>query len=494
MSPLNQAKIGGSLDPNFTSGETTRSSALSTGSVDEHRVDLVDSGTADGARSILGSSCSVPSHYDPLHPVVLANTVVSETLIYATLVQDAFQLPMENCIAAGIVANVACALATSPYVSSKMMALLPNDASRSAARNFDALVRKCIDPGYVAYYTVAWPVLGVATIPEAACFILASALMRKGATLLMQSDACKGSIEQQAQALASTDQVLQPSLMALLRVMREFTPDLVASLSRSGINNLYGAHEKGKISAKDVINQTLFSGAIYIAATFLYYACYRALEQVGGRSTGMYQKPADIDQEKAQQLKADLTTFDPSSSSTLQEHDLVSQEDKIPLVKSSTAVPLALARAKAQALSKTFEVLKSPLVNLFKDPFYRSFIELTYQYRQDPDSRNAIEAFRAIDTADLLNKVVASLDSDSVAEEQIAAYKTLLGHLGVHINSGENSPEEIQVAQERGLDALIKMFQTHAFSRPAYSEGRPSLLGAAQGAGHSYGAIRSDAV
>ena len=494
MAPLNQAKIGGSLDPNFTSGETTRSSASSTGSLDEHRVDLVDSGTADGARSIVRSSCSVPSHYDPLHPVVLANTVVSETLIYATLVSDAFNLPVENCIAAGIVANIACALATSPYVSSKMMDLLPNDASRDAAKKFDKLVRTFIDPGYVAYYTTAWPVLGVATIPEAACFILASALMRKGATLLMQSDACKGSLEQQANALASTDQVLQPSLRALVRVMREFTPDLVASLSRSGISNLYGAHEKGKISAKDVVNQTLFSGAIYIAATFLYYACYRALEQVGGRSTGMYQKPADIDQEKAQQLKVDLTTFDMSSSVTSQEHDFIPQEDKMSLVENSKTAQPALLRARTKALSKTFEVLKSPLVNLFKDPLYRGFIELTYQCRQDPDSKNAIEAFRAIDAADLLNKVIGSLDSDSVAEEQIEAYKTLLGHLGVHINSGENSPEEIQVAQERGLDALIKMFQTHASSLPAHSEGRPSLLGAAQGVGHRYGAINSDAV
>ena len=401
---------------------------------------------------------------------------------------------MENCIAAGIAANIAAALATSPYASSKMMDLLPNDASRDAAKKIDKLVRTFIDPGYVAYYTVAWPLLGVATVPEAVCFILASAMMRKGATLLMQSDACKGSLEQQAQALASTDQVLQPSLRALLRVMREFTPDLVASLSRSGINNLYGAHEKGKISPKEVLQQTLFSGAVYIAATFLYYACYRALEQVGDRSAAMYQRPADIDQEKTQQLKADLTTFDVSSSITSQEHDLIQHEDKMPLVESQTRAQPAVLRAKTQALSKTFEVLRSPLVNLFKDPLYRSFIELTYQCRQDPDSRNAIEAFRAIDTADLLNKVVASLDSDSVAEEQIAAYKTLLGHLGVHINSREISPEKIQTAQERGLDALVKMFQTHASSRSAHDGGRSSLLAAVQETNHNYGAINSEAV
>lgn len=208
----------------------------------------------------------------------------------------------------------------------------------------------------------------------------------------------------------------------------------------------------------------------------------------------MYQKPADIDQKKTQQLKADLTTFDASFSVTSQEQGLMPQEDEMPLVKSSTTAQHALLRARTQALSKTFEVLKSPLVSLFKDPLYRSFIELTYQCRQDPDSKNAIEAFRSIDTADLLNKVVTSLDSDSAAEEQISAYKTLLGHLGIHINSGKISLEEIQVAQERGLDALITMFQTHAASRPVHDEGRSSLLAAALGAGHNYGAINNEAV
>lgn len=492
--PLNPSNISDSSRSDSELERTTHDSVSSLGSFEEHRVNLVEAGASEGARSIPRSSCSVASHYDSLHPAILANTVVSETLIYATLVQDAFQLPMENCVAAGIAANIAAALATSPYISSKVMALLPNDHSRDAARNLDALVRTCIDPGYVAYYTVAWPVLGVATVPEAVCFILASALMRKGATLLMQSDTCKGSLAQQAKALASTDQVVQPSLRALLRVMREFTPDLVASLSRSGINNLYGAHEKGKISPKDVLQQTLFSGAIYIAATFLYYACYRTLEQVGNRSAGMYQRPAHIDQEKTQELKTDLTSFDSSSNIAPQEHERMQQEDRMPLVESRTTVQPAVLRAKAQALSKTFEVLKSPLVNLFKDPLYRRFIELTYQCRKDPDSKNAIEAFHAIDTADLLNKVVTSLDSDSVKEEQIEAYKTLLGHLGVPINSGTNSLEEIQVAQERGIDALIKMFQTHASSLPAHDERGPSLLAAARGAGHGYGAISDGAV
>lgn len=491
LSPLNPSNSRASADPDLTSGETTISSS---GSFENHEIDVIERGIAEGSRSVERSSCSVPSHYDPLHPVVLANTTFSDTLIYATLVSEVFNLPVENCIAAGIAANLAAALATSPYVSSKVMELLPNDCSRDVAKNLDKLVRTFIDPGYVAYYTTAWPVLGIATIPEAACFILASALMRKGATLLMQSEACKGSLEQQAQALASTDQVLQPSLRALVRVMTEFTPDLVASLSRSGISNLYGAHEKGKISAKDVVQQTLFSGVVYIAATFLCYACYRTLEQVGDRSTAMYQKPVDIDQKKTQQLKADLTTFDASFSVTSQEQGLMPQEDEMPLVKTPTTARPALLRARTQGLSKTFEVLKSPLVSLFKDPLYRSFIELTYQCRQDPDSKNAIEAFRSIDTADLLNKVVTSLDSDAVAEEQISAYKTLLGHLGIHINSGKISLEEIQVAQERGLDALITMFQTHAASRPAHGERGPSLLAAAQGAGHSYGAINNEAV
>lgn len=490
---LDHSKLGGSPEADFTSGETTISTS-SPGAFEDHRLDVVGARPSAGSHSIERSSCSVPSHYDPLHPAILANTTFSDTLIYATLVSDAFNLPMENCVAAGIAGNLACALATSPYVSSKMMALLPNDASRDVARNFDKLVRRFIDPGYVAYYTTAWPVLGVATIPEACAFILASALMRKGATLLMQSDACKESVEQQAKALASTDQVLQPSLQALVRVMREFTPDLVASLSRSGINNLYGAHEKGKISAKDVLQQTLFSGAIYITATFLYYACYRALEQVGNRSTAMYQEPAKIDQEKAQQLKSELTTFDPSSNIAPQEQDLMPSEDKIPLVEGHMTAQPAVLRARVQALSKTFEVLKSPLVNLFKDPLYRSFVELTYQCRQDPDSRNAIEAFRAIDSADLLNKVVASLDSDSVAEEQIAAYKILLKQLGVDVPSGKMSAEEIQGAQERGIDALIKMFQSHASSRSAHDQRGPSLLAAARGAGYGYGAISSGAV
>ncbi len=456
------------------------------GTMDGYQVDSVES-TTTRPNCIPTGASMMPSHYDPLHPVVLANNTFSDTLVYATVVSEVFNIPIENSIAAGIVGNVACALATSPYLSSKMMSLLPNEATRDHARNFDTFVRKLVDPGYLSYYTTAWPALGVATIPEACAFILASAFMRKGASLLLQSDQCKGSLEQQAEALTSTDQALQPSLNALLRVMREFTPDLVASLSRSGVSNLY-AHHQGKISAKDVLNKTLFSGAVYVVCTFLYYVCYRALEQLGEKSSRLYQKPADLDRQKTEELKASLETFEPTVNSTPGEDSLSSLEENRQLIATKPQSLSPVSRSTINSLSKNFEILKSPLVSLFKDPIYRSFVELTYHCRKDPDSKNAIEAFRAIDAADLLNKVVARLEEDTNEEAHLAAYKALLNHLGIQIPSGSLPPEVIQDAQERGLDALIKMFQAHASS---HDQQKPSLLGAAQAARHSYGAIGS---
>ncbi|MBM3857242.1 MAG: hypothetical protein FJ390_04685 [Verrucomicrobia bacterium] len=469
-----------------SSGATT-SPADSPASFGDHDIEIAEASEVPHPTT---NSCAgaIPSHYDPLHPVVLANNTFSDTLIYATLVSDVFNMPVENCIAAGIAGNLAFALATSPYVSSKVMALLPNEESRDVARNFDKVVRTLIDPGYFAYYTTAWPALGVATIPEACAFIFASALMRKGASLLLQSEMCKGSLEQQAKALVSTDEVLQPSLRALLRVMRDFTPDLVAALSRSGVSNLY-AHEQGKFSAKEALDKTLFSGAVYIIATFLYYACYRALEQLGTRSTGMYQKPADLDRVKAEELKTELGTFYPDFNTSSEDSHLRFEEQQALVSGSPSRLLSPIERARVQSLSKSFEVLKSPLVNLYKDPIYRSLIELTYHYRKDPDSKNAIEAFHAIDAADLLNKVVGSLEGDKTSEDQINAYKILLQHLGIEVPSTAMTPGEIQAIQEKGIEALIQMFQSHAASR---SHQPFSLLGAAQGNRGSYGAISDD--
>lgn len=428
-------------------------------------------------------SC-VPSQYDSLYPVVVTNNTFSDTLVYATLVSDVFHLPIGNCIAAGVVANVGSAIATSPYVSHKVMELLPNDSSRNAARSFDQLARTFIDPGYLSYYTIAWPILGVSTVPEAMCFILASALMRKGASLLLESEMCKGSIKQQAEILTATDRVLQPSLTAFLRVMRSFAPDLVASLGRSGVSNLY-SYGQGKIAAHDVLPKTLFSGAVYIVATFLYYACYRVLEQAGSRSAGMYQKTAQRDGEKIQDIKADLTTFQPALHTAVQEHSDSSLEEGKPLVENASQL-FSASRPRMQALSKSFEVLQSPLVSLFKDPLYRRFIELTYEFRKDPDSQNAIEAFRAIDAAELLNKVVHAADGDHLKKEQLEAYTMLLKHLGIDIPSAQASVEEIQAVQEKGINALIKLFQSHASS---HHQPSTSLLTATYGDVQGYGAI-----
>ncbi len=454
------------------------------GSMNHHDVDFVESQVSTLPRSSTNSSSCVPSHYDPLHPVVLANNTFSDTLVYATLISEVFNLPVKNCIAAGIVGNVMGAIATSPYVSNKIMELLPNDQTRDVARQVDAVVRKFIDPGYFTYYATAWPALGVATIPEACCFILASALMRKGASLLLQSEACKGSLERQAQALAPTDQILEPSLNALMRVMREFTPDLVASLSRSGISNVYSCHQ-GKSSAKDILQKTLFSSAIYVTSTFLYYACYRILEQVGTRHGGMYKEAAAMDQGKIEEVKENLINMEPHANT--QEDRSSLEEEGRPLFSSSKSYS-PVSRAQMQALSQGFQVLKSPLVSLFKDPLYRTFIALTYQYnKNDPDSKNAIEAFRAIDNAELLNKVVATFEGDEIKEEQINAYKTLLGHLGIQIPSGELSPEDIATIQQKGLNALIQTFKAHS-TDTGPQQGNSSLLQVAQ---KGYGAISS---
>ena len=158
-----------------------------------------------------------------------------------------------------------------------------------------------------------------------------------------------------------------------------------------------------------------------------------------------------------------------------------------------TAAESRIARAQARAFAKNFEFLKSPLVNLFKDPVYRVFIELTHRYRKDPDSENAIEAFHAIDAAPLLKEVMASFDSDAAEEEQIKAYKTLLGHLGVEIPSGKLSPATVQAAQERGLDALIKMFQAYA-SSPAADHQQQPLLSIPKESGYGATGVLEDAV
>lgn len=419
-------------------------------------------------------TCSLPprlDHYDPIYPTTLLNITFSDTLFFATLVSKAFNIPAKNCLAAGLLGNFSSALVSSPYVSAKIQELLP-EASQSTTKNFDTLIQKYIKPyikpSFFTYYTVAWSALGTSTLPETLCCILACALIKNGTAHLLETHSYKEPLTQQAQTLSSSNKTMQSANQALFRVIKEFTPDLMASLTRSGLSNIY-EYTEGKVAAEDIIPKTLFSTTVFIVATFLYYACYRFLEQVGTQSLNLYQEEATVDIANIHTLQRELQSFRTEGRS----------EETASLLESQSTTINITERHNIEKFLQAFQWLQSPLVSLFKDPLYRAFIATTYEFRNDPYSKNAIKAFQTIDALELLKNFINSCNTNEIKEEELRAFQTLLPILNTQDINNPDTP----------MDALIKFFQTHAAPKKEIQSG--SLLSQAAST-VKYGAIEQE--
>lgn len=414
-----------------------------------------------------------PAHSDPLQLANLTNNVVSDTATYVTIVPWAFDIPLENGVAAGILSNVAGAIVNSSYLTEKAVALLPDsyrESVRSGAKAFDEGIRTYTHPPYLAYYVAAWCALKVTTVPKICAFILLSSFVRQAAKYFLESERSKGTLVEQAEALTSAQQV-DPAVRALIRAMRDFTPELVAALARSGFSN-FNQYAEGKQTANEVFSKTLFSGAIFTVAMFMYYVGYRALEQAEQQRLGVYNKAAASDGEKIQELKSQLENTNFMSASDQEVKD------------------------KAVALSKAFSFLSSPLTSLFKDPIYRAFMKATYFHRENPNSREAVQAFQAIDIVGLLQKFVESFKTRPIQQEQREAFQKLLTALGVHVDLEQASSQDLGLIENNALDALHDMFQKYS------ATSSPSLLASAERGGlltnthdaTDYGSTRSQEV
>jgi len=457
------------------------SSSSSTAALGERQIQHVPS-----SGRFSSSSSSWPGYDDPLHPTNLVTNTVSDTATYVTLVTWAFNLPLENCAAAGIVGNIAAAVVNSPYVTEKALTLFP-EASRNTAKNaatgLDETARGITHPPYLAYYVAAWCALGFTTVPKVLTFILVSSFIRQAAKCLMESEHVQGTLVQQAEELTSpTGQEMDLSMRAFLRVMREFTPELVGALARSGLSNL-SDYAEGKKTGEEVLSKTLFSGAVFVAATFLYYVAYRALEQGGHQALDVYGEVGEEGKKQIQDLSQELTKFSPDTLTSNQGISSSSQSSQEGVV----------VKARAAAFSKAFRFLNSPLTSLFKDPIYRRLMEETYRHRNDPNSQEARKAFKALDTVSLLKKFVDSFEKKSVKEEERRAFKMLLNSLGIHGDVENASYQELHAVQQSALEALEQMFQKYATARtPSSHEDseRMPLVGGTGGGGN-YGSTNN---
>ena len=427
------------------------------------------------------------NHYDPLHPIVLINNTLTDGIQFPLILPRAFPtMKFDDCVRAGLAANIVSSLAASPYLQAQLFARSPR-CSHAAIRSVDAVTRTLVDIPYVFYYVPGWYALKLGTASRITFgFILPSALARKATWRFVQSKAYRGSLEQRAEAFTSHDPRMTPIQWAFKDALERFGPDIVAATTRSFFSNLYDYHQ-GTISAEEVFTKTAYSAGVYTIATLGFYSFYRILEAViirtQMRAAGSYQDFARADLQKAQVFKKTLSALKLSSSNGLSLLESLSESDRV------TSTIQHVTDGRVDSLSHTLKFLDSPVTNLMSDPFYR------WSFGNDP---NAIESFRVLDALKFLRTMLPSLKSADTLEKQqaYAALTTLKSYLIPNANRGdiESGGDMRFMAQssramltrfstvvndpipQNKIDALIEFFEK--FSTPPT---RPeSLLGAAR--------------
>ncbi|MBX9576897.1 MAG: hypothetical protein K2W97_00290 [Chthoniobacterales bacterium] len=426
------------------------------------------------------------NHYDPLHPIVLANTTLTDGIQFPLILPTAFGMQRSDCVNAGLAANLVSAFAASPYLQAQLLQRVPR-CSHPAIRNIDGVIRQLVDIPYVFYYVPGWYELKLGAFSRiAGLFILPSAIARKLTWRLFQSKAYRGSLEQRAEALTSVDPRWTATQWAFKDALERFGPDIVAATARSFFSNLYDYHQ-GTISAEEVFTKTVYSAGVYTIATIGFYTFYRIVEAVmirtQVRAAGSYQDFARADLQKIQRLKTSLSALKSSPSNS---RSLV---DSPPQSEQSKAVIQHLTDAGVDSLSHTLKFLDSPVANLMGDPFYRC------RFSHD---QNAIESFRALDALKFLRTMLPSLKSANVPEQQqaYAALTTLKNYLMPNADYGDiESESDTRITAQNFLfvfsrfstdahdpipqnkiDALIEFFEKFSIPPPSTPKRPESLL------------------
>ncbi|MCX6957828.1 MAG: hypothetical protein NT164_04755 [Verrucomicrobiae bacterium] len=440
------------------------------------------------------------NHYDPLHPIVLINNTLTDGIQFPLILPRAFPtVKFDDCVRAGLAANLVSAFVASPYLQAQLLQRVPR-YSHPAIRNIDGVTRQLLDIPYVFYYVPGWYELKLGTLSRiAGLFILPSAIARKLTWRFFQSKLYRGSLEQRAAELTSHPR-MTPILLAFKDALERFGPDIVAAITRSFCSNLLD-YNQGTISAEEVYTKTRWSAGVYTIATIGFYTFYRILEAViirtQMRAAGSYQDFAHTDLQKVEHLKKSLSDLESPSSSSRSLVDSPLQCDRV------TSTIQHLTDARVDSLSHTLKFLDSPVTNLMSDPFYR------WSFGND---QNAIDSFRVLDALKFLRTMLPSLKSANVPEQQqaYAALATLRNYLITNADRGDigsrndtkntlqnwHAPlsrfikDEHYSLPQNKIDSLIAFFKK--FSKPPTPSGPGSLLGVTRYP--IYNAVNQDAV
>jgi hypothetical protein len=298
-------------------------------------------------------------------------------------------------------------------------------------------------------------VLKVATPHRILLCIGLSALFRKIVSSSLQHEGYKGSLPKQVEAVISS-QSMSASRRAFVAVGERFTPDIMASLARGLLSNLWSYHD-GTISVNDAINKSLFSASLYTIGTLIFYSLYRAVESTY-QGVGCYQKSASIDSKNIEILKDSLAQLHSDLESNPEWGSDFSSRQK-------------------EKFSSSFKFLDSPLASLFTDPLYRSSTELNYS-KKTYDSR--IEAFHALDAIKVLQNTIISLEGTDAAKKQEAkiAFNKLRDYLiitnsDVFLRSSADCSVVTSPLPVKKIDFLIQLVNSFSIHQSSSLESSP---------------------
>lgn len=425
------------------------------------------------------------NHYDPLHPIVVANTTLTDGIQFPIFLPWAFQMKLADCVKAGLAADLISSLRTSPYLQAKLLACFPS-CTHAPIRGVNAIARQLVDPGYVFYYIPGWYELKLGTAARiAGYYILPSAIIRKLTWRFFQGQFYRGSLKQRALAVTAHDPRMTSVQLAFKDALERFGPDIVAATARSFLSNL-DDYNHGKISSEEIFTKTIWSASVYMMATIGFYTFYRILEAVMIRTQvkapDSYQDFARADLQKIQCFKRELSFLKPASSRSRSLITSSPSQNKLAM-----SCFQDLSDVRVDALSHALKFLDSPVANLMGDPFYR------WSFGHD---QNAIESFRVLDASKLLRIILPFLKSADVQEKKqaYAAFMILKNYLITNsrfcdleegkfgrpfiqrcsISNSRFSTDEYDSTFQNKIDVLIEFFKK--FSEPETASPSRSLL------------------